>query len=77
VDFAVALHVVHEIPNPGAFFDQVRQALKPGGRLLVVEPKGHVSAEEFNQMVALSEYAGFTIDTDFLYIRKPKLLLTA
>jgi ubiquinone/menaquinone biosynthesis C-methylase UbiE len=77
VDFAVALHVVHEMPNPGAFFDQVRQTLKPGGRCLVVEPKGHVPAEEFNQMVALSEHAGFTIDTDFLDIRKRKLLLTA
>lgn len=77
VDFAAALHVVHEMPDPAAFFDQVRQALKPGGRLLVVEPKGHVSAEEFNQMVALSELAGFMIDTDFLDIRKRKLLLIA
>jgi ubiquinone/menaquinone biosynthesis C-methylase UbiE len=77
VDFAAALHVVHEIPNPGAFFDQVRQALKPGGRFLVVEPKGHVSAEEFNQMVALSEHVGFAIDTGYLDIRKRKLLLTS
>jgi ubiquinone/menaquinone biosynthesis C-methylase UbiE len=75
VDFAVALHVVHEVPNPGAFFDQIRQVLKPGGRFLIAEPKGHVSIKEFNQMAALSEHAGFTIDADFLDIRKRKLLL--
>lgn len=76
VDFAAALHVVHEMPHPGAFFDEVRQALKPGGRLLVVEPKGHVSTEAFSQMVTLSEHAGFKIDTDYLDIGKRKLLLT-
>jgi ubiquinone/menaquinone biosynthesis C-methylase UbiE len=76
VDFAAALHVVHEIPNPGTFFDQVRQVLKPGGRLLVVEPKGHVSAKEFNEVLRLSEDTGFTIETDFLDIEKRKLLLS-
>jgi SAM-dependent methyltransferase len=77
VDFAVALHVVHEIPDPGAFFDQIRQALKPGGRFLVVEPRGHVSAEAFKQTVAFSEHAGFTIDTDYSDIRRRSLLLTS
>ena len=76
VDFAAALHVVHEMPDPGVFFDQVRQALKPGGRLLVVEPKGHVSAETFSRMVTISERAGFAIDTGYPDIGKRKLLLT-
>ncbi|MEJ2659240.1 MAG: methyltransferase domain-containing protein [Desulfobacteraceae bacterium] len=76
VDFAAALHVVHEMPNPGAFFDEVRRTLKPGGRLLVVEPKGHVSAEAFSQTVTLSEHAGFRIDTDYLDMGKRKLLLS-
>jgi ubiquinone/menaquinone biosynthesis C-methylase UbiE len=75
VDFAAALHVVHEMPNPGAFLDQVRQTLKPGGRFLIVEPKGHVSVSEFDQMVTLAGHAGFTVDSDFLDIRKRKLLL--
>jgi ubiquinone/menaquinone biosynthesis C-methylase UbiE len=77
VDFAAALHVVHEMPDPGTFFDQVRKALKPGGRLLVVEPRGHVSAEEFSRMVSLSERAGFTIDAGYLDIGRRKLLLTS
>jgi ubiquinone/menaquinone biosynthesis C-methylase UbiE len=77
VDFAAALHVVHEMPNPGAFFDEVRRALKPGGRLLVVEPKGHVSAEAFSRTVTLSKHAGFRIDADYLNIGKRRLLLTS
>lgn len=59
VDFAAAIHVVHELPDPGTFFEQVRLALKPGGRLLVVEPKGHVSAGEFQRTVSIAERSGF------------------
>ena len=77
VDFAAALHVVHEIPDPVAFFDQVRQALKPGGRLLVIEPKGHVSVEAFSRTVTLSEQSGLTIDTGYLDIRRRRLLLSS
>lgn len=77
VDFAAALHVVHEMPNSRAFFDEVRCVLKPGGRLLVVEPRGHVSAEKFNQMAAIAKQAGFTIDTEYPGIEKRKLLLIA
>jgi ubiquinone/menaquinone biosynthesis C-methylase UbiE len=77
VDFAAALHVVHEIPDPGAFFDQVRQALKPGGRLLVIEPRGHVSTAAFSRTVTLSEQSGLIIDTDYLDIRRRRLLLSS
>ncbi len=47
VDLALALHVVHEVPVQADFYAQVATALRPGGRLLVVEPKGHVSQEDF------------------------------
>ena len=45
VDFAAALHVVHEVPDPTSFLTEVRKALKPGSKLLVVEPRGHVSQD--------------------------------
>jgi ubiquinone/menaquinone biosynthesis C-methylase UbiE len=47
VDVALAIHVVHESAYPRRFLTQIRDALCPGGRLLVIEPKGHVSDEEF------------------------------
>jgi len=59
VDFAAAIHLVHEIPDRGVFFAQILKALKPGGKLLVVEPKGHVSLDQFEQTVATAEKAGF------------------
>jgi len=59
VDFAVALHVVHEVPNQTSFFTDVWQALKQGSKLLIVEPKGHVSQDQFAESVAIAEKVGF------------------
>ena len=59
VDFAVALHVVHEVPDQSSFFTEVWQALKQGSKLLVVEPKGHVSQDQFAESVAAAEKVGF------------------
>ncbi len=59
VDLALALHVVHEVPDAGRFFVELFESLRPGGRLLFVEPKGHVSAEAFALSVAAAERAGF------------------
>jgi ubiquinone/menaquinone biosynthesis C-methylase UbiE len=58
VDFAVALHVVHEVPDQSSFFTEIRKALKSGGELLIVEPKGHVSQAQFEQTVAIAEKIG-------------------
>jgi SAM-dependent methyltransferase len=60
VDLAVAIHMVHEVPDPGRLFTQVHEALRPGGRLLILEPKGHVSPGGFDDEVTLAARAGFT-----------------
>ena len=59
VDLALALHVVHEVPDTGRFFAEVFDALMPGGRLLFVEPKGHVSEAGFSRSLEAAERAGF------------------
>jgi len=59
VDFAAAIHVVHEVPDQTVFFKEVWEALKPGGKLLVIEPKGHISPEEFQQSLSEAEETGF------------------
>lgn len=61
VDFALAFYVVHEVPDPCAFLKQVYAALKPGGRLLLVEPKIHVSAKAFRKTVAMAQAVGFRL----------------
>ncbi len=65
VDFAVALHVVHEVPNQLSFFTEVWQVLKHEGKLLVVEPKGHVSQDQFEESVTAAEKVGFVSEALF------------
>ena len=55
VDMAVALYMVHEVPDTAGFFRDVHQALKTGGRLLIFEPKFHVSDGVFRQCIDLAE----------------------
>jgi ubiquinone/menaquinone biosynthesis C-methylase UbiE len=60
-DFALAFWMVHEVPDRLSFLRQVYDSLKPGGRLLVVEPALHVSRTEFAFTVAVAEKLGFTV----------------
>jgi tRNA A58 N-methylase Trm61 len=59
VDFTAALHVVHEVPDPSAFFEEIFAALKPGGKLLIVEPKGQVSPQAFEKTLGTAKAVGF------------------
>jgi SAM-dependent methyltransferase len=59
LDFALAFAVVHEVPDAVGLFRQIRAALKEEGGLLLAEPKGHVSAADFQATVEAAERAGF------------------
>jgi ubiquinone/menaquinone biosynthesis C-methylase UbiE len=59
VDFVVTMYVAHEVADRERFFSQIREALKPGGRYLLVEPKFHVKKERYLQIVSDAESAGF------------------
>ena len=76
VDFATAIHMVHEVPDQVSFFTDVRQALRPGGKLLVVEPKGHVSRDRFEKTIATAEKVGFEPDAAPDSMDRRRALLT-
>jgi ubiquinone/menaquinone biosynthesis C-methylase UbiE len=59
VDVAVAIHMVHEVPDQRRFLQQIHDALKPGGRLFVREPGGHVSPSAFESTLTAAEAVGF------------------
>jgi ubiquinone/menaquinone biosynthesis C-methylase UbiE len=61
VDFILAYAVVHEMPSSRAFFSQAAIATKPGARLLLVEPRGHVTPEEFEGELEDAAQAGFSL----------------
>ncbi len=60
-DFALAFWVVHEHPNPALLLRQIRAWLKPGARLLLVEPRLDVAGREFREVVELAEAAGLRL----------------
>ena len=59
VDFALAFAMVHEVPDAARFFGDVAAAVKPGGRLLIAEPRGHVTEPGFAATLELAARAGF------------------
>ena len=62
LDLALAIHVLHELSDIASALRQTASALKEQGRLLVVEPKGHVSAEMFACELSAARLAGFSLE---------------
>jgi ubiquinone/menaquinone biosynthesis C-methylase UbiE len=58
-DFAVAVYVVHEIPDQKKFFREVFDLLKPNGKLLVIEPDFIVSGRKFKVTLEIAKQTGF------------------
>jgi ubiquinone/menaquinone biosynthesis C-methylase UbiE len=75
VDFAALIHMVHEMPRADDVITEIHRALKPGSRMLIIEPKGHVSIKAFLQTACSTENAGFKIDADFSDVKARKLLV--
>jgi ubiquinone/menaquinone biosynthesis C-methylase UbiE len=67
VDFANAFWMVHEVPDTGNLLSEIFSILKPDGKLLIAEPKFHVSPAAFQEMISIAESTGFRI------YRKPEI----
>lgn len=70
VDFALAFYMVHEVPDKTCFLREVSSLLKPQGRLLIVEPKFHVSKDSFEETVEIAEATGLRL------ISRPKVIFS-
>jgi ubiquinone/menaquinone biosynthesis C-methylase UbiE len=58
-DFALAFWMVHEVPDREALMGGVYHLLNPGGCLLVVEPKMHVTQASFEETLQVAAMVGF------------------
>ncbi len=58
VDFILAFWMVHEVSNQKYFFSQLKSGLAPAGRILIAEPKFHVTAEELDRSIKTAETTG-------------------
>jgi len=60
-DFALTFYMVHEVPDAGAFINEIARILKPGGKYLLVEPRVHTSLSYFEMIIAFAREAGFFV----------------
>ena len=70
VDFCLAFWMVHEVRDRQRFLNQIVSILKPGGTMLVAEPKLHVSKVNFTATLNLAQEVGFQV------IDQPKIFLS-
>jgi ubiquinone/menaquinone biosynthesis C-methylase UbiE len=61
IDFGLAFYSLHEVPDAERIVTEIHRLLRARGRFLIVEPMGHVGAAEFDNLLALSEAAGFKV----------------
>ena len=58
VDFVLAFWMVHEVPDQNHFFKQLKSLLTAEGKILIAEPKMHVTAEGLNSTVDIAQSCG-------------------
>ncbi len=76
-EFVAALHVVHELPDPIAFFRLMRRIMKLDAKLLVIEPKFHVNEDEFMKSIMVAQSAGFVPTNDHICATRAQVLRLA
>jgi ubiquinone/menaquinone biosynthesis C-methylase UbiE len=69
-DFILAFWMVHEVPDHERLFSELKILLKPGGKILIAEPKMHVTGKAFQAMMDVIRNAGFEV------IDRPKIFFS-
>ena len=77
VDFVLAFAMVHELPAAERFFAEIRATLAPGGKVLVAEPRGHVTPSEFEATLAAARRAGLAAEPGPVIARSLTAVLSA
>jgi len=72
MDKAVLIYVLHEVPDLRQTLAEVHAALRPGGVLLLVEPKRHCSPDLFAAELWAARQVGFAdiSDQGWPYLKK-------
>lgn len=61
VDFILAFYMIHETGDPKIFLTEMKQMLKENGKILIVEPKMHVSQQLFESMLKEAREVGLKV----------------
>jgi ubiquinone/menaquinone biosynthesis C-methylase UbiE len=60
-DFVLAFAVFHEVPDQRNLLNEIYNLMKEEGKLLLSEPKGHVTESEFADTKSIAQTLGFKI----------------
>jgi len=75
VDFILAFWMVHEVPDTDKFFRQIRLCLKAKGKILIAEPKFHVSSKRFQEILYSAQESGLNCSgTPFIRFSRSAVL---
>jgi len=64
VDFILAFWMVHETPDPEAFFKEAASIFRPSAKLFYVEPAFHVTERRYREILTAAEKSGLTVSRD-------------
>ncbi len=67
LDFVLAFAMVHEVPDPIPFMKEVSATIKRKGYLLISEPTGHVTEDDFKKTISVAEQNNLKV------VEKPKI----
>lgn len=70
VDFVLIFYMLHEVPDQFGFLKEIKSLLKLKGKLFIVEPKFHISKEDFEDSISLLKKIGFE------KIKEPRVFLS-
>ena len=59
VDFILAFWMVHEVPDQKSLFNSLKSILGADGKMLIAEPKMHVTAEDLKMTVDIAQSCGW------------------
>jgi ubiquinone/menaquinone biosynthesis C-methylase UbiE len=66
IDFALSFALVHEVPDKERLLYEIFNTIKQNGKLLIAEPRGHISKKEFDATVSIAQRAGFEVVSDLI-----------
>jgi ubiquinone/menaquinone biosynthesis C-methylase UbiE len=61
IDFTLLAYVVHEVPDQHILFSEVAKTMKQGARILMMEPKGHVDENHWDESLRIASKFGFSL----------------
>lgn len=75
IDFVIAFALVHEVPDKECLLSEICNTMKQTGKLLIAEPRGHISKKDFDETVSIARSKGFEVINELGIRRSYAILL--